>query len=228
VTDAGRAGREGWAAGSDLPSARREEGWRAPVGEPDPPGAPEPSGAGAAETARVEVEAGVDRALAAVGEAAEAWGADWQRDGRGGALLLPVTAGIRRGWVRGPLTATPAGRSTRLALAVEESRYHLHTAAVVILLLSAAGAVLTVVWPFVPALLPIAPLGAILALGGWFLVVSRLQNAGPEEFLEAVAESVSGPRPEGASPSSRASGPPPSTRESEATEGSPPPPITPR
>jgi len=167
------------------------------------------------EPAGVEVGAGVERALAAVGETAEAWGADWQRDGRGGTLMLPVTAGIRRGWVRSRVTAEPAGgRASRLALAVEESHYHLHTAAVVILLISAAGALLTVVWPFVPELLPIAPLGAILALGGWFLVVSRLRNSGPEEFLEAVAEAVKGPERAAA--------------EEDVSAETPPPPIRPR
>jgi hypothetical protein len=33
----------------------------------------------------------------------------------------------------------------------------------------------------------VAPFGAVLALGGWFLVISRLRTSGPEEFLEAVA-----------------------------------------
>jgi len=185
-----------------------------PRSEPDAPDAERPSAA--AETASVEVETGIDRALDAVSETAEAWGAAWDRDGRGGTLLLPVTAGIRRGWVRGRLAAGPAGtgRATRLALAVEESDYHLHTAAVVILLLSAAGALLTVVWPFVPELLPIAPLGAILALGGWFLVVSRLQNAGPEDFLEAVAEAVKAPKSAAA--------------EGDVSAETPPPPIRPR
>jgi hypothetical protein len=54
-----------------------------------------------------------------------------------------------------------------------------------------AGAVLTMLWPFFPQLLPLAPFGAILALGGWFLVLSRLRNSGPDEFLvmvEAQAE----------------------------------------
>ena len=42
-------------------------------------------------------------------------------------------------------------------------------------------------WPFYPQLIAVAPFGALLALGGWFLVVSRLRTSGPDEFLDAVA-----------------------------------------
>jgi uncharacterized membrane protein HdeD (DUF308 family) len=56
-----------------------------------------------------------------------------------------------------------------------------------ILLLSAFGAVLTFIWPFFPKLIAVAPFGALLALGGWFLVVSRLRSSGPEDFLAALA-----------------------------------------
>jgi hypothetical protein len=59
--------------------------------------------------------------------------------------------------------------------------------AVMILILSALGAVLTVLWPFYPQLITVAPFGALIALGGWFLVVSRLRTSGPDEFLAAVA-----------------------------------------
>jgi hypothetical protein len=55
-----------------------------------------------------------------------------------------------------------------------------------ILVLAVLGAALTVVWPFYPQLLPVAPFGALMALGGWFLVISRLRSSGPEEFLKTV------------------------------------------
>ena len=42
-------------------------------------------------------------------------------------------------------------------------------------------------WPLFPQLLPVAPLGAVLAVGGWFLVLPRLRGHGPEEFLASVA-----------------------------------------
>ena len=129
---------------------------------------------------------GREAALAAVAKAAEAWGARW--DAGSQALRLPVLAGIRRGVVRGRLIPAGDDGATHLRLAVESSEWHVQTAAVVILAVSAVGALLTVVWPFFPGLLPVAPFGALLALGGWFLVVSRLQSSGPEEFLELVSK----------------------------------------
>ncbi len=126
-------------------------------------------------------------ALAAVGRVADEWGGEFERQSGGGRLLLPVVAGLRRGWVRGQVTATPAGEGTKLALAVEEADYHLHLAAVAVLLLALAGSLVTVLWPFFPRLLAAAPLGAALALAAWLLVVARLKNSGPEEFLAQVA-----------------------------------------
>lgn len=126
-------------------------------------------------------------ALAAVRQAAEDWGAEFTREGSGGRLRLPVIAGLRRGLVTGPVTVEPHEEGARVTFHPEESVWYVHTPAVVILLLAVFGAVLTVLWPFFPKLLAVAPFGAILALGGWFLVVSRLRTSGPEEFLEAVA-----------------------------------------
>jgi hypothetical protein len=59
--------------------------------------------------------------------------------------------------------------------------------AVAFLVLGALGATAAVLWPFVPALLTLVPLGLVLALGSWYLVVVRLRNSGVEEFLDAVA-----------------------------------------
>jgi hypothetical protein len=138
-------------------------------------------------TAAREVPADPGEAVAAVGRAAEDWGAEWEPRGLGGTLVLPVLHGLRRGWVRGEVTVSAAGGGARVAFLPGEHHEHLHTTAVGILVLAAAGAVLTVLWPFVPALLPVAPFGALLALGGWFLVVSRLRTSGPEDFLALVA-----------------------------------------
>lgn len=142
------------------------------------------------------------RAAAAVDEAARAWGAEWEPDddGAGGRLVLPVLAGLRRGVLRGRVNLYPEDGgedpgpepATRFVFAAHERREHLHGAAVVVLLLSAAGALLTVVWPFFPGLLPVAPFGALLALGGWFLVITRLRSSGPGEFLELLAEMAGG------------------------------------
>jgi hypothetical protein len=128
-----------------------------------------------------------EEALAAVGQAAEEWGAEFERQGRGGRLRLPVVAGLRRGLLVGPLTVEAAGAGSRLVFRPERPSYSLQLSAVGILLLAAAGALATVLWPFYPALVAVAPFGAVLALGGWFLVVSRLRTSGPAEFLELVA-----------------------------------------
>ena len=146
---------------------------------------------------RREIPAGADAALEAVEEAAEAWGAAWTREGTGGDLALPILAGLHRGWVRARVSSEPAGAErTALRLSVVERHEGIHVPAVFILLLSAAGALLVALWPFVPRLLPLVPFGALLALGGWFLVVSRLRSSGPEEFLELVEKvAESGPPP---------------------------------
>lgn len=138
-----------------------------------------------------------DLVLAAVARAAEAWGAELEREGPGGRLHLPFVAGLRRGLVSGPLSVEPIPTGSRVVFRAEESRHYVHTASVIVLLISCVGGLLTVVWPFYPKLLPVAPFGAILALGGWLLVISRLRTSGPDEFLDAVAAEAGGaPAPE--------------------------------
>lgn len=130
--------------------------------------------------------------LEAVERAAEDWGAGWEEGVAGGRLELPVTAGLRHGRlsgridVSGEADASGEGRS-RVVLLPERSRYRLWIPAVAVLLIAVAGGAVTVLWPFYPELLPLAPFGAILALSAWFLIVTRLQNRGAEEFLDLVA-----------------------------------------
>ena len=137
-------------------------------------------------------------ALRALAAAAEEWGADFAPavtggpDGPGsggGELRLPVVAGLRRGLLSGPVAVTPApaGRGSRLVFRAVAQDYYLETTALALLSIAAAGALLTVAWPLFPRLLPVAPLGAVLAVGGWFLVLSRLRGQGVEEFLASVA-----------------------------------------
>jgi hypothetical protein len=135
-------------------------------------------------------------ALRALRAAAEEWGADFAPDSSaatggpgsgGGELRLPVVAGLRRGLLSGPVAVTPAGRGSRLVFRPATQDYYLETLAVALLAMAAAGALLTVAWPLFPRLLPVAPLGAVLAVGGWFLVLSRRRGQGPEEFLASVA-----------------------------------------
>ncbi len=146
----------------------------------------------AASEHRVEIGCAPAEALAAVGKAAEAWGADWERGIEGGRIGLPIAAGIRRGLARGEIRIERAGGGSRVSFRTEETVFYVQTAAVGILVLAAAGGVLTVVWPFFPALLPLAPLGGIVALSGWFLVVSRLTTSTPDDFLRLVAEVAAG------------------------------------
>lgn len=137
-----------------------------------------------------------EAALAAVGRAAESWGAEFQRDdqpdGRGGRLRLPVIAGLRRGVMSGPLTVEEMPEGARVVFRPEESVQVVQTGAVAILLVAVAGAALTVLWPFFPNLLPLSSFGAVMALAGWFLVISRLRTSGPQEFLATVAAEAEG------------------------------------
>ena len=133
-------------------------------------------------------------ALSVLRRTAEDWGAELQESGEGGQLHLPVLAGMRRGLVSGPVEVRPAGEGSRLTFRPETSIYYVQTQAVMILLLSVAGGLLTVLWPFFPKLLSVAPFGAVVALGGWFLVVSRLRTSGPDDFLKAVAAQADAPR----------------------------------
>ena len=135
----------------------------------------------------IDLEVPPEEALAAVRRTAEDWGAELSEENQ---LHLPVVSGIRRGLVTGTVEVQPAESGSRVVFRPEKTFSYVQTSAVVILLLAAAGGVLTLIWPFFPKLLPVAPFGALLALGGWFLVISRLRTSGPDEFLAAVALNV--------------------------------------
>ena len=135
----------------------------------------------------VELDVRPGMALEAVRQAAGDWGAEFQPEGSGGRLRLPVVHGLRRGLVTGTVTVVPDAVGSRVTFRPEEDVFHVHAQAVVVLLFAAIGSLMTVIWPFFPELLPLAPFGALLALGGWFLVISRLRSSGPDEFLAAVA-----------------------------------------
>lgn len=133
-------------------------------------------------------------AHSALRRAAEDWGAELSTEQGDSWLHLPVVHGLKRGLVSGPVRVEATEEGSRVVFHPEESRLYVQTASVFILLVAIAGALTTVLWPFFPNLLPIAPFGAILALGGWFLVLSRLRNSGPEEFLVMVgAQAEAGP-----------------------------------
>jgi hypothetical protein len=169
------------------------------AGAATPPAAVRPGApvAGPADAVRAEhvldLDHGPERALAAVAGAAEDWGADWRSEIGGGRLALPILAGIRHGLVTGRVRIEPRpGGGARVRFQPEQTIYRVQTQAVAILLFAAGGALLTVLWPFYPDLLAAAPLGAVIALSGWFLVVSRLRTSGPDDFLALVAEVAKG------------------------------------
>lgn len=141
-------------------------------------------------------------AARAVVDAAGAWDAEldgWSEGAGAGRLFLPVSAGLRHGVVRGPIRVEPSAEGSRVLFTAETEEWWLNTSAVVILTLAAAGALLTVLWPFFPpdsGLLQVAPLGLVLALGGWFLVASRVTTRGVGDFL-ALVDHLAAPEDEG-------------------------------
>jgi len=135
-----------------------------------------------------------DAALSALRRAAEDWGAELSTEDGKSRLHLPVVHGLKRGRVSGPVRVEATAEGSRVAFQPGESRLYIQTASVFILIVAILGALPTILWPFFPGLLPVAPFGAILALGGWFLVLSRLRNSGPDEFLAVVgAQAEAGP-----------------------------------
>ncbi len=128
-----------------------------------------------------------EAALSALRDIADDWGAELaERDGQT-RLLLPVVYGLKRGLMSGPVRVEADGAGSRILFEVEETQLYRPATPVIILLIAVAGGIVTALWPFFPKLLPLAPFGAILALGGWFLVVSRLRTSGPDEMLTLVA-----------------------------------------
>lgn len=134
-----------------------------------------------------------------VAQLAEDWGGLWQPEGAlRGRLGIPVSAGLRRGWVAGPLEAAhdPDRRgeeATLLVFRAEVGEYRVDRAAVAVLMIAGLAGIAAMLAPFVPALLGFLPLGMILGLAAWLMVIARLRNSGPDEFLEQVG---AGPGPE--------------------------------
>lgn len=148
------------------------------------------------ETLRIAVEGAPEAALAALAAEAELWGAGWEGHARGGRLDLPVLYGLRRGRVRGEIALAPRSEDpeagTEIGWHPGEAEIHVHRPAVAILLLAAAAGLGTLLWPFFPRLIRLLPAALLLSLTAWWLVVARLRNAGPREFLDAVRARLGG------------------------------------
>ena len=135
-----------------------------------------------------EVAGNATDAFDALQEVTEAWGGVVHGEGLDGAaaLEIPVVFGLRRGRLRARLSGKSDGEQTAVHLEVERLDLRLNVSAVAILLLSAAGGLASILWPWFPTLLPAVPLGLVLAVGGWLLVAGRLRSSGVDEFLLAV------------------------------------------
>jgi hypothetical protein len=156
-----------------------------------PTSASSPSSSGPPGEYHREAAVSGARLAAGIEAAAEAWGAAWEREG--GRLDLPISAGLHSGRLKGRLRVEPVASGSRLVLTVEARSWRPRTHAVALLVLAAAGGLVTVLWPFFPGLLGLAPMGAVLALSAWFLVISRLTTNSPEDFLALAVELGSEP-----------------------------------
>lgn len=129
----------------------------------------------------------------ALAEAARTWGAEWTADDSihpatpaGGRLVLPVVFGLRRGVLVGRVDFEPAGDGARIAWQLEESHLELQRASVAMLALAVLALLPALAWPFNPKLLSLLPFAAVMGLLAWWLVLSRLENSGPEEFFASL------------------------------------------
>ena len=138
----------------------------------------------------VELEAPTTAVKAVLPDWVEAWGGEWTPRLDGGALRLPVAAGLRRGVVEGRIEVAGNGAGSRVTLEIEHEEYLLQWPAVAILAVGAAGGLLMLVWPLYPRLLGLAPVGALAAFSAWFLVNARLSNKGPQEFLDGLGTEI--------------------------------------
>jgi hypothetical protein len=128
-----------------------------------------------------------EEALEEIARASEIWGATWHPEGVGGRLELPVLAGLRHGLLVGHVSTEPGTTGSRVIFRVEDRHYRLQWTALLILAVGASGGIAATLWPFFPALLGIAPLAIVVAIGAWILVASRLRTSTPEDFLELLA-----------------------------------------
>jgi hypothetical protein len=125
----------------------------------------------------------------ALAHAADGWGAEWTlADGRrdSGRLVLPVVFGLRRGVLVGRVDFTPSGDGAQLVWQLEESHLELQRASVAVLVLAVLALLPALAWPFLPRLLALLPFAAVMGLLAWWLVLSRLETSGPEEFFATV------------------------------------------
>ena len=138
-----------------------------------------------------------DAALDALGEAAAEWEGEWAREGNGGRLALPVQGGLRHGVVQVQASAHPVAGGSELVLRTEQAHWHLRRSATTLLVVALLGALAATLWPFVPELQSLPPLGLVLAVAAWLAVLTRLRHRSVAELLDDVAARLEEPPFEG-------------------------------
>jgi hypothetical protein len=132
----------------------------------------------------------------ALAKAADTWGAEWTpassvppANRSGGRLILPVVFGLRRGVLVGRVDCEPAGEGARLIWQLEESHLELQRTSVGFLAFAVLTLLPALAWPFNPKLLALLPFALVMGLLAWWLVLSRLESSGPEEFFATLGRS---------------------------------------
>ena len=136
---------------------------------------------------QLDIDLSPEEALEALSRASEMWGARWERQHQGGRLELPVLAGLKHGLLIGRVDVEPIADGSKVVFQIDDARYHLHRSALAILVIGAAGGIAATLWPFFPALLGVAPLAVVVAIGAWILVASRLRTSTVDDFFELLA-----------------------------------------
>ena len=158
----------------------------------------QPSGGVAGDRLTLRSRREPDAALDALGEATAEWGGEWERQGTGGRLALPVHGGLRQGVLQVQASAHAVEGGSELVLRVEQADWELRRSAALLLLVALLGAVAATLWPFVPALQPFPPLGLVVAVAAWLAVLTRLRHRSLRELLaeiEARLEEGEAPTP---------------------------------
>jgi hypothetical protein len=137
-----------------------------------------------AEPRSLELDVDPNRALDVLAVAAEAWGAEWLRHGTGGRLGVPVSGGLRRGWIEGTVRTERRAGGSILRFETETESYRLQVAAVFVLGIGAASGLFLMVAPLLGEALGLAPVAVVLLLAAWFMVLARLRNRSFDDFQD--------------------------------------------
>lgn len=140
-------------------------------------------------THELELEVAPSEALRLVAEHSERWGGAWDPLGAdAGKLGLPVIAGIRRGWVEGDVRVEPAAAGSRIHFEKDHCAYTVDRGSLMVLAAAAVGCLFSLLAIFIPKLLPLMPIGILLAIGAYLVVIARLRNSGLEEFFGSLTD----------------------------------------